>query len=120
MALNAAVTPDGGEIGRAQAAQAEAARARPHVDMNPILLKPETDSASQVVVLGASIGARCIADYHTKKPELRGVVGDALDRLARSTTSSSSKAPDPRRNEPQGGDLVNMCVAEAPMRRSCS
>src|SRR5437773_9276964 len=75
MALNSAVTPDGGEIGRAQFAQAEAARARPHVDMNPILLKPETTSASQVVVLGRPIGSMHFAEYHRRKPELRGVVG---------------------------------------------
>ena len=81
MALNSAATPDGGEIGRAQFAQAEAARVRPHVDMNPILLKPETLSASQVVVLGRPIGSMHFAEYHRRKPELRDVVGAALDRL---------------------------------------
>src|SRR5207237_7550649 len=54
MALNAAVVADGGEIGRAQAAQAEAAGIEPTVDMNPILLKPEGDLRSQVVTRGAA------------------------------------------------------------------
>ena len=52
MALNSYVTPDGGEIGRSQAVQAQAARAVPTVDMNPILLKPEAEMRSQVVVMG--------------------------------------------------------------------
>src|SRR5437867_10453458 len=56
MSLNAAVTADGGEIGRAQAAQAEAAGLEPTVDMNPILLKPEADDRSQVIVRGAPVG----------------------------------------------------------------
>lgn len=52
MSNNAAATPDGGEIGRAQALQAIAARAEPHVDMNPVLLKPQADRTSQVIVHG--------------------------------------------------------------------
>src|SRR5262245_66588750 len=60
MALNAAVTPDGREIGRAQAAQAEAAGLEPSVDMNPILLKPEGDNRSQVVVAGVP---RAVVDF---------------------------------------------------------
>jgi len=52
MSLNSAATPDGGEIGRAQALQAEACRAIPCVEMNPILLKPSTDIGAQVILLG--------------------------------------------------------------------
>ncbi len=113
MALNAAVTPDGGEIGRAQLAQAEAARARPHVDMNPILLKPETHSSSQVVVLGRALGSMHFGDYHKKKPELRAVVGDALDRLrAKNDVVVIEGAGSPAEVNLKAGDLVNMWVAE--------
>ena len=70
MSLNSYVTPDGGEIGRAQATQAEAAGLDPSVEMNPILLKPEANSHSQVVVMGRpqmSIGA---AEYYKLKTQL--------------------------------------------------
>ena len=112
MALNSAVTPDGGEIGRAQWAQAEAARARPHVDMNPILLKPETTSASQVVVLGKPIGSMHFGAYHRHKPELRDVVGAALDRLrAAHDLVVIEGAGSPAEVNLKDRDLVNMWVA---------
>jgi len=81
MALNAHVTLDGGEIGRAQAVQAEAAGVVATVDMNPILLKPEGDSRAQVVVLGKAIGSMAAAEYHAKKPELLRIVAESFERL---------------------------------------
>jgi adenosylcobyric acid synthase len=81
MALNSFVTPEGGEIGRAQAAQAEAAGIEPHVDMNPILLKP-MGGVSQVVVEGAPIGIMSARDYYAAKDRLWPCVAAAYDRLA--------------------------------------
>src|SRR4051812_22387264 len=63
MALNSAVTGDGGEIGRAKGAQAEAAGIEATVDMNPILLKPEADDRSQVVVRGRPVGSMTFREY---------------------------------------------------------
>jgi len=83
MALNAAVTADGGEIGRSQAAQAEAAGVEPSVDMNPILLKPEADDRSQVVVRGRAVGTMDWRAYVKLLPELLPIVGESLARLRR-------------------------------------
>src|SRR5215467_5504780 len=68
MSNNAAVTVDGGEIGRAQALQAQAAGVEPHTDMNPVLLKPETDVGSQVIVQGRRIATVRARDYAALKP----------------------------------------------------
>jgi adenosylcobyric acid synthase len=81
MALNSAVTLDGLEIGRAQAVQADAAGIPATVDMNPILLKPEGDRRSQVVVLGKPIGSMSAAQYHEHKPQLSRVLAASLARL---------------------------------------
>lgn len=81
MSLNAAVTPDGLEMARAQAVQAEAAGAEPRVDMNPILLKPEADDRAQVVVLGRPAMTLPAAEYYSRKSDLWAVVTEALDRL---------------------------------------
>ncbi|MBI2850800.1 MAG: cobyric acid synthase [Chloroflexi bacterium] len=81
MSLNSFVTPDGGEIGRAQAAQAEAAGVAPTVDMNPILLKPEANSRSQVVVRGKPHRVSSAADYYRLKSELWPIVTQSLDKL---------------------------------------
>ena len=84
MALNSFATPDGLEIGRAQAVQAEAAGIPCHTDMNPLLLKPQSDHTSQVVLNGKPIGNRDAYDYFRKegRAELREAVYAAYDRLA--------------------------------------
>jgi adenosylcobyric acid synthase len=82
MSNNAAVTADGGEIGRAQALQARAARVAAHTDMNPVLLKPQTETGAQVVVGGRVVGNATARDYQKMKPELMGAVLDAYARLS--------------------------------------
>lgn len=84
MALNSYATPDGKEIGRAQAVQAEAARVECHTDMNPLLLKPSSDRTSQVVLNGVPIGNRDAYDYFRTqgRETLRAAVHEAFDRLA--------------------------------------
>src|SRR5215207_2056629 len=69
MSLNSAATPDGGEIGRAQALQAEACRVVPRVEMNPVLLKPSTDTGAQIILLGKIWGQVTASDYHTRRVE---------------------------------------------------
>lgn len=81
MSNNSGVTPEGLEMGRAQIVQAEAARVPPHVDMNPILLKPTSDIGSQVVLLGSVSENASAADYHNKKETLFGAAAEALTRL---------------------------------------
>jgi len=113
MALNAFVTPHGGEIGRAQAVQAAAARVAPTVDMNPILLKPEGDSRSQVVVLGKPLGSLSAIDYQSKKPDLREVVAGSLSRLrADYDVVVIEGAGSPAEINLKPRDIVNMFVAE--------
>lgn len=114
MALNSAVAADGGEIGRAQAVQADAAGIDPTVDMNPVLLKPEGEARSQVVVLGRPIGSMPAAEYHARKPELRGVVRGALARLReRVDLVVIEGAGSPAEVNLKDRDIVNMDVAKA-------
>lgn len=82
MALNSYITADGGEMGRAQVVQAEAAGIAPDVRMNPILLKPTSDIGSQVIVMGQARGNRTARDYWGDKKALIPVVKDAYDSLA--------------------------------------
>ncbi|WP_022705710.1 cobyric acid synthase [Paracoccus zeaxanthinifaciens] len=81
MSNNAAVTPEGAEIGRAQALQARACGIAPHADMNPVLLKPETDTGAQVVVQGRAIARAEARDYAALKPRLMVAVQDSFARL---------------------------------------
>jgi adenosylcobyric acid synthase len=112
MALNSAVTADGGEIGRAQAVQAEAAGVPSRVDMNPVLLKPEGDSRSQVVVLGKSMGTMTAVEYHARKPELRQLIRECLVRLRQDCDLLLIEgAGSPAEINLKDRDIVNMSVA---------
>jgi adenosylcobyric acid synthase len=82
MALNSAVTPEGGEIGRAQALQAAACGLTPHTDMNPVLLKPNSDTGSQVILRGRPVGNMTVSEYHAFKPEAFRTVEESFRRLA--------------------------------------
>lgn len=81
MSNNAAVTVDGGEIGRAQALQAQAAGVEPHTDMNPVLLKPETDTGAQIIVQGRRVATLRARDYAAMKPALMTPVLESFSRL---------------------------------------
>ncbi len=81
MALNSFVTAEGGEIGRAQAVQAEAAGIEPTVDMNPVLLKPTADTGSQVIVLGKVARTISASDYYQYTPSLLATIAGSLRRL---------------------------------------
>ncbi|MBM3551369.1 MAG: cobyric acid synthase [Alphaproteobacteria bacterium] len=81
MSNNAAVTVDGGEIGRAQALQARAARLTPRIDMNPVLLKPQGASGAQIIVQGRVVGQAKARDYQELKPRLMQSVLDSYARL---------------------------------------
>lgn len=82
MALNSFATPEGGEIGRAQAVQAQACRIPPHTDMNPVLLKPNSDTGSQVIVQGKVVGNMSVKEYNRYKPQAFDKVTESFDRLS--------------------------------------
>ncbi len=82
MALNSYATPEGGEIGRAQAVQAQACRIPPHTDMNPVLLKPNSDTGSQVIVQGKVVASMAVQEYNTYKPQALLKVEESFRRLA--------------------------------------
>src|SRR5689334_16954373 len=83
MSNNAAVTPEGGEIGRAQELQARACFVPPHTDMNPVLLKPQSETGSQVVVQGRILTSARARDYQALKPALLPRVLESFERLGR-------------------------------------
>ncbi len=112
MSLNSFVTPEGGEIGRAQAYQARAAGVEPHVDMNPVLLKPSSQTGSQVIVLGRPVGHMSVKEYHAYQGEAWPMVTAALDRLRAANDlvvieGAGSAAEINLRDQ----DIVNMRVA---------
>lgn len=113
MALNSFATREGHEIGRAQAMQAEAARVEPHVDMNPILLKPTSDVGSQVVINGRVLGNYSGVDYYRLKPKLLDVVSTAYQRLAEQHEIIVLEgAGSPVEMNLKDRDVVNMKMAE--------
>jgi adenosylcobyric acid synthase len=114
MSNNAAVTADGGEIGRAQALQAVACRAAPTVDMNPVLLKPQSDVGAQVVVRGKAVGTWQAGAYQSRKGELLGVVLESFRRLqAEADLVLVEGAGSPAETNLRAGDIANMGFARA-------
>jgi len=112
MSNNAAVCPDGSEIGRAQATQAYASGLEPHVDMNPVLIKPEADSRSQVVVMGRPWKTLDAREYYPKKDFLWKEVTGALDRLREQYEMVIIEgAGSAAELNLRAGDIVNMTVA---------
>ncbi|MEL7166080.1 MAG: cobyric acid synthase, partial [Pseudomonadota bacterium] len=114
MSNNAAVTADGGEIGRAQALQARAAGVPLHTDMNPVLLKPETEVGSQVVVQGKRIATVKARDYKALKPQLMAPVLESFARLkAAHDLVLVEGAGSPAEVNLRPGDIANMGFARA-------
>jgi adenosylcobyric acid synthase len=114
MALNAYVTPSGGEIGYAQAVQAWAAGVKPWVEMNPILLKPQGDSTSQVIIRGKAVGTTTAANYYEQYFE-RGwqAITESLHRLASEFDAIVCEgAGSPAEINLKHRDLTNMRVAK--------
>ncbi|GGE60675.1 cobyric acid synthase [Actibacterium pelagium] len=114
MSNNAAVTADGGEIGRAQALQALACGLEPITDMNPVLLKPETDTGSQVIVQGKRLTTVRARDYAALKPQLMNSVLDSFHRLkAENDLVIVEGAGSPAEVNLRKGDIANMGFARA-------
>ncbi|UMY19815.1 cobyric acid synthase [Methylobacterium organophilum] len=114
MSNNAAVTADGGEIGRAQALQARAARVPPSVHMNPVLLKPQSDVGAQVVVQGRMVGTARARDYQEMKPKLLASVLDSYARLrGQADLVLVEGAGSPAEVNLRRGDIANMGFARA-------
>ena len=114
MALNSAVTIDGAEIGRAQAMQAAAAGIEPEAIMNPVLLKPGSDTHSQVVLLGRPVAEVGALDYRDLTPRLEGAVQESLARLrARYDVVICEGAGSPAEINLRDRDITNMGLARA-------
>ena len=114
MALNSAVTADGGEIGRAQAVQAQAANLVPHTDMNPVLLKPNSDTGSQVIIHGRAVTTMNAVAYHDYKAIAMQAVLASHERLRGAyEVVMVEGAGSPAEINLRAGDIANMGFAEA-------
>lgn len=114
MALNSAVTVDGGEIGRAQALQAQACFLQPHTDFNPVLLKPSSDTGAQVIIHGKAVKSMQARQFHDYKKIAMNAVLQSHARLNRSYhTIMVEGAGSPAEINLRKGDIANMGFAEA-------
>jgi len=114
MALNSAVTAEGGEIGRAQAVQAQAANLAPHTDMNPVLLKPNSDTGSQVIIHGRAVTSMNAVAYHDYKAIAMQAVLASHARLSESyPVVMVEGAGSPAEINLRANDIANMGFAEA-------
>lgn len=114
MSNNAAVTGDGGEIGRAQALQARACGVTPSVHMNPVLLKPETDIGAQVIVRGKRFATATARDYSELKPQLMSAVLESFETLKKDAEFVLVEgAGSPAEVNLRAGDIANMGFARA-------
>lgn len=114
MSNNAAVTPDGGEIGRAQALQARAAGIAPSIHMNPILLKPEAETGAQIIVQGKRTATMTAKDFFGERPKFMPAILDSFHKLAKSHDYILVEgAGSPAETNLRKGDLANMGFAVA-------
>src|SRR5580698_233787 len=115
MSLNSAATPDGREIGRAQALQAEACRVAPCAEMNPVLIKPSSDMSSQIVLLGRVWGQVTASDYHLRRVEdlFPAVLESYRTLAARHDLMLLEGAGSPAEINLRAHDIVNMRMAHA-------
>ena len=114
MALNSAVTAEGGEIGRAQAVQAQAANLAPHTDMNPVLLKPNSDTGSQVIIHGRAVTSMNAVAYHDYKAIAMQAVLASHSRLSQAyPVVMVEGAGSPAEINLRANDIANMGFAEA-------
>ena len=114
MALNSAVTAEGGEIGRAQAVQAQAAGLAPHTDMNPVLLKPNSDTGAQVIIHGRAVANMQAGTYHDYKKVAMAAVLESHQRLsANYAVVMVEGAGSPAEINLRANDIANMGFAEA-------
>ena len=111
MSNNAAVTSDGGEIGRAQALQARAAGVSPSVHMNPVLLKPEHESGAQVIVQGIRAARMSAREFFAQRAQFMPAILDSFHKLAASHDFILVEgAGSPTETNLRQGDLANLCL----------